>query len=307
MATPTLQQARRHHARQAETAAAAATAVRQQLESRRPWSEILTTFAAYQLASATSSIEQAAIWSGLEDLAQAIEASIFAGVSSAGFAISEPLVATIDRLVPAPAQDLPAPWWGDPTPFIGNVMQLVASEVQDAGRSAAQTSLFATEESQTRYYARVLVPPTCKRCVLLAGRIYQDLEAFERHPGCDCENVEVDSPAAAREAGILVTAAEAYERGWIRALTVAERAAIEDGADIHKVINSSSGIQTADLFGHRVSATTYGTTKRSRWRKRNPSRLVRLRPESIYRIAAGDRVEAVRLLRLYGYLDPLPA
>jgi predicted ATPase len=50
-----------------------------------------------------------------------------------------------------------------------------------------------------------------------------------------------------------------------------------------------------------VKATTYGTTRRAQWRKKNPTRLVRLRPESIYEFAK-DRDDAIRLLKLYGYI-----
>jgi len=172
--------------------------------------------------------------------------------------------------------------------------------VHDAGRSASQVE-FVSRPDWTNY-VRVLNPPSCKRCVPLAGRIYRDLEAFQRHPLCDCVMVPVDSWEDAHDAGYVFSPAEAFEKGMIRDLTVAERQAITDGADITTVINSSSGIYTADLFGRRVKATTFGTTKRAAWRRANPTRLVRLRPESIYRIADGDRDEAIRLLRLYGYL-----
>lgn len=224
----------------------------------------------------------------------------FVGVSSAGFPISEPLIATIDHYVPAPAEALPEPWWDDVESFMAAVEQLVESEVQDAGRAAAQVELNAAPDWQN--YVRVLVPPSCKRCVPLAGRIYRDLEGFERHPKCDCVHWPVQDWEEAHDAGLVFSPQEAFDKGYIRDLTAAETQAIKDGADINKVINSSSGIYTADLFSHRVKATTYGTTRRSVWRKANPTRLVRLRPESIYRIANGDREEALRLLRLYGYI-----
>lgn len=55
-----------------------------------------------------------------------------------------------------------------------------------------------------------------------------------------------------------------------------------------------------------MKATRYGTTKRAQWRRENPSALVRLRPEAIYKIVdaeyGGDRAEARRLLKRYGYL-----
>jgi len=229
-----------------------------------------------------------------------VNPSAFAGVSSAGFPISEPLVATIDRYVPAPPEALPEPWWDDVTSFMAAVEQLVESEIQDAGRSAAQVEINAAPDWQN--YVRVLVPPSCKRCVVLAGRIYRDLEGFERHPKCDCVHWPVQDWEQAHDAGLVSSPQEAFDKGLIRDLTAAETQAIKDGADITKVINSSRGIRTADLFGRRVRVTTYGTTRRSAWRKANPTLLVRLRPESIYRIADGDAVEALRLLRLYGYI-----
>lgn len=298
MATPNLQQARSHHARQAGIAAAAALAIRRLLTRRRPWSEILPTLASYQLASAKASSETMAAVAGT---APQVDPAAFAGVSSAGFPISEPLVATIDAQVPAPAEALPAAWWEDAKAFMDSVEQLILSEVADAGRSAFGAEMAAAPDWQN--YVRVLVPPSCKRCVVLAGRIYRDLDGFERHPECDCVHWPVQDWEEAHEAGLVSSPREAFEKGHIRALTKAETKALEDGADISQVINSSSGIYTADLFGRRVKATRASTTRRSAWRKANPTRLVRLRPESIYRFAK-DREDAVRLLRLYGYIAP---
>lgn len=49
------------------------------------------------------------------------------------------------------------------------------------------------------------------------------------------------------------------------------------------------------MFGRQVLATTEGSTVPG-------ARVVRLMPETILRQAAGDRGEAVRLLKLHGYL-----
>ncbi|AIY19651.2 hypothetical protein GUY44_07445 [Pimelobacter simplex] len=174
----------------------------------------------------------------------------------------------------------------------------MASEVQDAARSAGQAEMYAQGQA---FYVRILVPPSCKRCTVLAGRIYRTDAAFDRHPGCDCTSESCASLQDALDRGLVVTPEDAFERGWIRDLTEAEMQAIRDGSDVTTVINSASGISTAEVFGHRVKVTRYGTTRRAAWRKRNPSRPVRLRPESIYEIAA-DREDALRLLRLYGYL-----
>ena len=248
-----------------------------------PWEMVLSAWAKAQFESASNAVETMEDAIGSDS---GVRPRPFAGVTSLGLDLHEPLVATIDARVAAPVEALPPPWWDDPSVFLAQVAQLIHSEIQDAG---------------------VLVLPSCKRCVPLASRVYRDLEGFDRHPGCDCEHWPVGSREQAEELGLITDPQEAFERGEITGLTEAERRAIEDGSSISSVVNSSSGITTADLYGRRVKATTYGTTKRAAWRKRNPTRPVRLRPESIYKIVdqdyGGDRRQAIRLLRLYGYLD----
>lgn len=230
----------------------------------------------------------------------------FAGVSSHGFPISEPIIAAIDARVPAPAEPIPAPWWkpADVDRFLADIERLVASEVQDAGRSASQAEFVARPDWQN--YVRLLSPPSCARCAILAGRIYRDLDAFQRHPLCDCVMVPVQGWESAHDAGLVSSAQDAFEQGQIRGLSKADEQAIRDGADISQVVNAAQGIATADVFARRAKVTTSGTTKRAAWRRANPTRLVRLRPEAIYQIVdaeyGGDHEQAVRLLRLYGYI-----
>lgn len=311
MATATQQQARSHHARQAGTAAAAALAVRSLFSRNRPWSEILTTIAAYQLAAATAASQTMAASAGSQPL---VNPAAFAGVSSLGFPLSEPIVATIDARVQAPVEPLPSPWWDDASVFLREIEQLIASEVQDAGRSAYEAELVAAPDWQN--YVRVLVPPSCKKCAILAGRIYRDLEAFDRHPGCDCQMWRVQDWDQAEAEGLVTSFEELFRRGQIRDLSEADAQAIRDGADPAQVVNATRGggtrplgitdAFTTEVFGRKVKATHYGATKRSAWRKKNPSRLVRLRPESIYQIVdreyGGDHDQAIRLLGVYGYV-----
>jgi hypothetical protein len=105
--------------------------------------------------------------------------------------------------------------------------------------------------------------------------------------------------------------------------TAAGAQAIRDGADVAQVVNARRGMTVA--AGRRV--TTQGTTRRAlfggyeidpdtgRLRRRRAAELqrvpgqrtrsvtaVRLMPEQIYAEAGGDRAEAIRLLRLHGYL-----
>ncbi len=305
MATPSLRQARSHYDQQQRITVAALAAIRRLFKRRAPLTEVVATTSAYQHAAAT--VAARAVAGFAEDSVPKTRPSVFAGVSSAGFPLSEPLVATIDKVVPAPVEPLPDNWWDDAQAFMSSVEQLLISEIQDAGRSASQVEFVARPDWTN--YVRMLNPPSCPRCVILAGRIYRDLDGFDRHPGDDCVMVPVESWEAAHDEGYVASPQEAFEKGYVRGLSKADAKAIGDGADMIQVVNatrgtSAPGITAAyqtDAFGHRVKATTYGTTKRAAWRKANPSRLVRLRPESIYQIAT-DRDDAVRLLRVYGYI-----
>lgn len=321
MATPTQAQASNHQQRQALIAAAGAAAVRRLLEQKAPWPDVAATFASYQLAAVLAAIRTMAGWASSTPLT---DPTAFTGVSSAGFPAIEPLIATIDRFEPAPPEALPDAWWDDAKAFMQSAEQLIASEIADAGRTASQVEMVGQGWTN---YIRMLKTPSCDRCTILAGRMYRDLEAFDRHPGCDCVMVPVDDAEAARARGLISDPEEAFEKGlvggyrtdedgaktFVPSLSKADRRAIADGADPATVVNARrAGIRapagitnalTVDLFGRQVKATLLGTTKRAQWRKQNPTRLVRLRPESIYQFAV-DREDALRLLRLYGYLPP---
>lgn len=298
MPTPTLSQARSHYDRQRRLSLAALAALRNLFRTtpRPTVPQIAATGAGYQLAAATLSASTVA---GFADKRPVTVAQAFAGVSSMGFSLMEPIVATIDKVVPAPPVAVPDPWWTDAEAFMADLERLFLSEIQDAGRSAAQVEIVA--EPDWQYYVRMLNLPSCKRCVSLAGRVYRDLEAFQRHPLCDCVMVPVQDWQDAHDKGLVTDPMQAFKSGMVTGLSQADAQAIADGADFHQVVNASQGITTAVAFGHLVKATTYGTTRRAAWRKANPSRLVRLRPESIYEIAK-DPEDAIRLLRVYGYI-----
>lgn len=299
MPTPSLSQARRQYARQAGVVAAGIAAIRRLFASRpKPTiPQIASTAGGYQMAAALVSTRTVAgyVSDTPDTLAQA-----FMGVSSYGFSLAEPIIATIDRHVPAPVEPLPDPWWDDAKAFMADLEQLLASEIADAGRTASQVEFVSRPEWQN--YVRMLTPPSCARCAILAGRIYRDLDSFQRHPQCDCVMVPVQDWQDAHDKGLVVSPDQAFENGDIRGLSKADARAVADGADLQKIVNATRGIQTVDIFGRTgVKVTTEGTTKRAAWRKANPSPLVRLRPESIYQFAR-DREDAIRLLRLYGYI-----
>lgn len=315
MPTPTPVQASKHYAQQAAISQAAADAMWPLFQRRVPLPEIALALARYQRAAATAAVVTVSRWA---DADQMTDPDSFAGVSSSGFPVIEPVIATIDRIIPAPVSPIPAPWWDDATLFQHEVELLISSEVADAGRSASQAEMVGHGYTQ---YVRVLNPPSCARCTILAGRKYRWSRGFQRHPGCDCQMVPVDDPRAADD--LLTDPRSAFDAGqvgsyrtlkdgsrvFVDGLSKADRRAVADGADIIKVVNASRGLSApgitaatrTELFGRSVKATTDATTKRAAWRKANPTRLVRLRPESIYEFAK-DPQDAIRLLQLYGYM-----
>lgn len=189
---------------------------------------------------------------------------------------------------------------------------MLRTSVADAARQA--TSVDMAARPRVSGYVRMLNPPACGRCVILAGRWYRWSSGFQRHPGCDCRHI----PAAEDTSDDLRTDPRAYFRGLSsadqdRAFGSAGAQAVRDGADLSQVVNARRGMSTAQVFGRQVRATSEGTTSRGvfgRGRadlaKRSGDRYrrsgtIRLMPESIYKLAT-DRDDAIRLLRLYGYI-----
>ncbi|MGH8881331.1 MAG: hypothetical protein ACRD0P_28950 [Stackebrandtia sp.] len=186
---------------------------------------------------------------------------------------------------------------------------IVRTQLADAGRVAEGVAVTANED--VTGYVRLLVPPSCSRCIILAGRVYEWNAGFERHPKCNCRHI----PANEDVAGDLRTDPKAY----FNSLDPAEQAriftndgaqAIRDGADMNRVVNARRGMETAaraaggrggrlirrNVFGRDLFTTTEAVTKRG------VNRQIRLMPESIYELAAGNRGEALRLLRAHGYI-----
>src|SRR5690606_27588764 len=64
--------------------------------------------------------------------------------------------------------------------------QALGTVISDTARSAE--TVHARGRRKTMY-VRMLNPPSCGRCIILAGQRYYT--AFERHPGCDCASIPV--------------------------------------------------------------------------------------------------------------------
>lgn len=171
---------------------------------------------------------------------------------------------------------------------------MVATQVQDAARVSAGVAIAA--RPRVTGYIRMLNPPSCSRCVLLAGKWFKWNAGFERHPKCDCRHV----PTAEDQADDLRTHPDQYFDSLTpdeqdAAFGKAGAQAIRDGADIGQVVNARAGMSTASIGGRPVRITTVGATRRRGARPR-------LMPEQIYAIAGDDRAEARRLLAGNGYI-----
>lgn len=191
--------------------------------------------------------------------------------------------------------------------------QVVPTLLSDTARSVEQV------EAKARHvglFVRMLNPPSCGRCVILAGRTYSSSTAFERHPNCDCRHI----PAAESVAGDLTVDPREYldglsEQDLARTLgSKANAQAYLDGADQGQLINAyrrSGDVRPAQMYGRNVKYTTEGGSRQGlagrRMRQSGQfgrdvsTSMPRLMPESIYKIAR-DRAEAQELLRLYGWI-----
>lgn len=201
----------------------------------------------------------------------------------------------------------------------GSFLDLMTKlQVADAARQAV--GVMTASRKNLGGTVRVLNPPSCQRCAILAGRFYRWSKGFDRHPKCDCVNLPSRSGGWARAEGFITDPMDAYRAGEIRDLTAAQVKAISEGADIGQVVNAYRGIsttstETAKSIRMRLKAQTRASERRPPVPAGQPDLLAFMgtsrratappvipTPEGIYQHAAGDRDEAIRLLREWGYI-----
>lgn len=206
------------------------------------------------------------------------------------------------------------------------------TQVSDAFR-AADSVAFTNRRVTT--YVRVLTPPSCSRCVVLAGSDYAWSTAFRRHPGCDCLSLPTTKTRGMDQR----TDPKSYFESLSvdeqdRIFTKAGAQAIRDGADIGQVVNArrraagmtpsvskrlqrrakeigvdTAGfarqgrgqLQTVNVLGDEFFVTLEGKPLQLPGGGSAP----RLMPESIYQIAR-DRDHAIALLKRHGYIFDRP-
>ncbi|MDF1705023.1 MAG: hypothetical protein P1U38_09640 [Aeromicrobium sp.] len=195
--------------------------------------------------------------------------------------------------------------------------------LSDTGRAVETTGIGVRPVGG---WVRMLTPPSCGRCVVLAGRYYRRNKGFERHPGCDCRHI----PMAESMAGDYTVNPDEYlnsldKAGQVKLLGSQAnwRAWDEFGADPNQIINAyrRGSLRTAqDRFGNRIRYTVEGDTRRGvggRAMRGLSTRLdvdagsvqvdtgyhlVRRMPETIMRTTQ-SREQVLRQLRLYGWVE----
>lgn len=142
-------------------------------------------------------------------------------------------------------------------------------------------------------YTRMVNPPCCADCAILAGKFFRWNTGFQRHPGCDCYHV----PIAGGE--VPEGYVDDIELDQITDLSDAERRALDEGADIYQVINARRGAK-----GHLTTegATGYGMAGKLKLgadrRQLTPMR--RLTVDAIY-AKGGSREAILKRLEENGY------
>lgn len=199
----------------------------------------------------------------------------------------------------------------------GMLSALVATQVMDSARNASSVGMVA--DRTVNRYARMISPPACARCAILAGKLYRLEEAFLRHPHCECVHVPASQASSGLESNPQDYFDSLDEAEQDRVFTNSGAQAIRDGADMNQVVNARRNMRTTSAYGKQISTTLMGTTARGsagrimekelgaqfgRERQRNKRRRInvpRLMPEQIY-ADARNRDEAIRLLGRFGYL-----
>lgn len=255
------------------------------------------------------------------DARLSVRATSLVGVAGDGLAVDGLLYGAVTH-----AKSLVGQGWTAPQALASSGKWLsaaVGTLLSDTGRSSERLAMLVRPVTG---YVRMLNPPSCGRCVILAGKRSSSSAPFLRHPGCDCRNI----PASESIASDLTVDAFGYldglsDRDLAKALgSQANAQAFRDGADLNRLINAyrrSGSVRSAQVYGRSVRYTSEGTTRRGlayqAMRRAGyvqqqadvraggaryfSTRAPRLMPESIAQIAT-DQADRVRLLRLYGWI-----
>jgi hypothetical protein len=115
---------------------------------------------------------------------------------------------------------------------------ITETHIADAARLGTAAAFVARPDVKT--WVRVLNPPSCGRCAVMAGHVYHWNATFQRHPRCDCRTVPSTSEGRSRR---MTFDPRAYFDGLSAAeqdkhfgKAVAEE--IRNGGDLVKAVNT---------------------------------------------------------------------
>ena len=165
--------------------------------------------------------------------------------------------------------------------------QTLLTVMADTGRGVVAADI--AQRPAITGYTRMLNPPSCSRCVILAGKWFRWNEGFRRHPRCDCRHI----PASENVADDLRTDPYAYFNSLSgaqqeKAFGRIEARAIREGADIYRVVNTGSAAKGGRGLATSKAAQRFGT----------PSRITL---DDIFR-TAGTRTNAIKLMEREGFI-----
>lgn len=169
----------------------------------------------------------------------------------------------------------------------------VMDVVRDSDRQAMQGS-FATTKVVTTW-TRMLNPPSCKFCAMLAGKVYRWNQGFRAHTGCDCRHI----PTAESVGRDLTTDPYRYFESLNRAdqdriFGKRDSQALRDGGDVYRIVNTR-------FRGLSDDAVKLNGSRRG-WQSRRWDSPSKMTVDAVYDAAGTDRALARKLLEENGFI-----
>lgn len=188
---------------------------------------------------------------------------------------------------------------------------ITQTALSDSSRMAKMVAGLATPRT---LYVRVLNPPSCSRCAVLAGKKGHWAEPFQRHPQCDCSQIAVPAGSEAD-----FTGPEFDGDAFFNSLSEAEQnrqfgkaaaEAIREGANMNQVVNSQMGMSNSGDAFTKSGSTRRGVAMQYYLGEDNVPRGVpqfdRLSVPEIIRVTENDEQRRIALLYRHGYLTDQP-
>lgn len=165
--------------------------------------------------------------------------------------------------------------------------------VRDSGNGAVAAGY--TVRPEVDGWVRMVNPPSCRDCILLAGKFFRWNQGFQRHKRCDCRHI----PSREAVAGDLTIDPYAYFRSLPageqeRIFGKADAQAIRDGGDIYRVVNIRNRGLASDAMKNRPG-------RNSGWQARRYGTPSKMTVDDIY-AAARNREHAIELMEENGFI-----